>query len=300
MVQASTEHAEIGLSTSPPIPPEELEAMESEEVEPLDLSLSSASITTAKLEEGAKSSFSSPICGMDEMRIPLIAPEALLQLNSSPSTTLLQLYQILTCIRLWRSSIVEQPIKGDADVNPTFLSIASMPSLPLAPAPVPPPPPPVSTSSIQQRDSANIHAIIDPEELKLPTFGKLLRRPIRSPIAMVKAPMRKRNLHGSSAPTYLCSHCGRGFTKAYNRTIHERTHTDERPFECTVCTRRFRRKDHLRDHSYTHLLKKPFSCTFCNRGFCQARSLENHKKTNHSDQSSIDVTSLNEKDDHRC
>ena len=77
---------------------------------------------------------------------------------------------------------------------------------------------------------------------------------MRKPMSVVKTPLRKRNHHGGAVPTYLCSHCGRGFTKAYNRTIHERTHTDERPFECTVCARRFRRKDHLRDHRFVVLV----------------------------------------------
>lgn len=84
---------------------------------------------------------------------------------------------------------------------------------------------------------------------------------------------------------YLCTF--EGCDKAYNRPAllrqHERTHTNERPFECPVegCDKSFFRKSHLQVHRHSHQEndEKPFHCRICGKGAISAQLLKRHELT---------------------
>lgn len=79
---------------------------------------------------------------------------------------------------------------------------------------------------------------------------------------------------------YQCQYtgCDKSFYDLSSLRIHQRSHTDERPYACPNCPQRFRTSNAKKTHMKTHLLNKEFECHICFQGLTTKHSLQMHLK----------------------
>lgn len=88
-----------------------------------------------------------------------------------------------------------------------------------------------------------------------------------------------KNARNKNMKRFECGVCGKGCPSRAMLLMHERVHTDERPYPCQLCTSKFKTKTHLRTHQLTHTREKKFGCSICMKFFALKGNLVVHLRT---------------------
>ncbi|KAM4747467.1 uncharacterized protein WCC33_005008 [Rhinophrynus dorsalis] len=86
---------------------------------------------------------------------------------------------------------------------------------------------------------------------------------------------------------YMCLDCGKRFTSSSTLVDHQRIHSGEKPFACSHCGKCFTKNSNLIDHLRTHTGEKPFACSECGKCFARSSNLVEHQKIHTGEKSFI-------------
>uniref|UniRef100_A0A146KU29 Zinc finger protein 143 n=1 Tax=Lygus hesperus TaxID=30085 RepID=A0A146KU29_LYGHE len=94
----------------------------------------------------------------------------------------------------------------------------------------------------------------------------------------------KRTREKKRLKSHVCKYdgCTRAYSSPHHLKVHERNHTNDRPYKCTFqsCNKKFNTDYSRKTHVRTHTGEKPYVCSFdCGKGFKTSGDLAKHIRT---------------------
>ncbi|XP_047455116.1 uncharacterized protein LOC125016591 isoform X2 [Mugil cephalus] len=78
---------------------------------------------------------------------------------------------------------------------------------------------------------------------------------------------------------FACYVCDRQFTNSSELLVHQKGHTEKKPFKCPLCDQAFRKSSELTGHKKVHFGQDGYACTECGKACKSLTLLRYHQRT---------------------
>lgn len=137
------------------------------------------------------------------------------------------------------------------------------------------------------------HSFEEREEKVMPVLHKKYKREqveccLCAQVFSGKKPLRRHVREQHTTLENICEFCGAYYQKISQLKVHQRLHTNEKPFKCETCNVSFHFKKELRRHkSSNHKQIKSLTCGICNRTCPNRNAMWRHEKIHTNDRNAL-------------